>query len=320
MLVCLKLNQPQDNYMRRLNILAYIIGALIFALYLYGINQFRASDPTRFIFLLLLPIVPSVILLFRMYQKRRKRRQALARPFPENWRKLLEAQVVFYQKLNAKERIRFEKAIQDFLYDTSVTGVGTEVDDITCVLVAASAVIPIFGFPVWRYRNLQEVLIYPGRFNGDNYQQQGEGRDTLGMVGTGAMSGKMILSKPALINGFAKNSDGHNTGIHEFVHLLDGSDGDFDGIPHILDQKYILPWLGLMHREMKRIQQGKSKLRPYGATNKAEFFAVASEFFFERPDELRLHYPKLYELLKKIFQQDLRAQFSPAILRKIQQS
>ena len=305
--------------MRSLYILAYITGVLIFALYLYGISQFRSTDPTRFYFLLLLPILPSVFFMIRAYRKRRQRQQTLARAFPEKWRNLLDHQVVFYQKLDPAERIRFEKAIQHFLYDTRITGVGTEVDDITCVLVAASAIIPIFGFPAWRYRNLQEVLIYPDRFNGDNYQQQGEDRDTLGMVGMGAMSGKMIFSKPALINGFRKNSDGHNTGIHEFVHLLDGSDGDFDGVPHILDQKYILPWLGLMHREMKRIQQGKSKLRPYGATNKAEFFAVASEFFFERPDELKLHYPKLYDLLKKIFQQDLRAQFSPAILRKLKQ-
>ena len=74
-----------------------------------------------------------------------------------------------------------------------------------------------------------------------------------------------------------------------------------------------------MHREMKRINRGKSKLRTYGATNKAEFFAVASEFFFERPDELKLHYPKLYDMLKKIFQQDLKRQFSPAILRKLNQ-
>lgn len=306
--------------MRSLKILAYIIGGLIFSLYLYGISQFWETEPQRFIFLLLLAIVPSVVFIFRSYQKRRKRKLALAQAFPDNWKDLLESNVLFYQKLKPNQKAKFEKAIQTFLYDTAITGVGTTIDDTTRVLVAASAIIPIFGFPEWRYRNLQEVLIYPGRFNGDDYQQQGEGRDTLGMVGSGVMGGKMILSKPALINGFRKNSDGHNTGIHEFVHLLDGSDGEFDGIPHLLEQKYVLPWLGLMHREMKRIQKGESKLRPYGATNKAEFFAVASEFFFERPDELQLHYPKLYDLLKKIFQQDLRAQFSPAILRKLKQS
>ncbi|GAB5553992.1 MAG: zinc-dependent peptidase [Saprospiraceae bacterium] len=304
--------------MRGLNILGYIIGVLIFCLYLYGISQFQETQPQRFYFLLALAILPSTFFLIRNFNKKRKRQLALAQPFPQKWQKILAANVLFYQKLVPEQQKRFEQAIQDFLYDTTITGVGTEIDDTTRLLVATSAIIPIFGFREWRYRNLQEVLIYPGRFNGDNYQQQGEDRDTLGMVGTGPMGGKMILSKPALVNGFRKNSDGHNTGIHEFVHLLDGSDGEFDGIPQLLEQQYILPWLGLMHREMKRIQKGKSKLRPYGATNKAEFFAVASEFFFERPDELQLHYPKLYDLLKKIFQQDLRAQFSPTILRKLQ--
>jgi hypothetical protein len=303
--------------MRLLQLLAYLSAVLIFCLYFYGISQFYEQDPTRFYFLFLLGILPTGFFLGRSYLRKRKRQQALAQPFPNNWRKILDTKVYFYQQLPAIQQKRFEKAIQLFLYDTPITGIGTSIDDTVRIFVAASAIIPIFGFKEWRYRNLQEVLIYPNRFNSANYDQEGEDRHTLGMVGTGPMSGKMILSKPALIGGFQKNNDGHNTGIHEFVHLLDGSDGDFDGIPQLIKQQYILPWLGLMHREMKRIQKGRSKLRPYGATNKAEFFAVASEFFFERPDELKLHYPKLYDLLKKIFQQDLQSQFSPAILRKL---
>lgn len=271
----------------------------------------------RIFFFCLFIVVPLIgILIFRLRKKQQERR-ALQQPFPPSWRAQLDQSVPFYHKLPENEKTRFEQQIQRFLFRTRITGIGTQVEDEVHLWVATSAIIPIFGFKDWHYRNLREVLIYPGSFKSDDYAQQGPDRSTLGMVGTGPMSGKMILSKPALINGFLKNSDGHNTGIHEFVHLLDGSDGDFDGIPQLLDQKYILPWLGLMHREMKRIQQGKSQLRAYGATNKAEFFAVASEFFFERPDELKLHYPKLYDLLKQIFQQDLRRQFSPAILRKL---
>jgi Mlc titration factor MtfA (ptsG expression regulator) len=265
---------------------------------------------------MLLPLLSFFLIRFRKKQKEQK---ALRQAFPQEWRSKLEIRVPFYKNLTPEEKSRFEKQVQAFLYRTRITGINTEIEDDTRLWIATSAIIPIFGFKDWQYRNLQEVLVYPGSFKSDDFAQKGPDRSTLGMVGTGPMRGKMILSKPALVNGFIKNSDGYNTGIHEFVHLLDGSDGDFDGIPHLLEQKYVLPWLGLMHREMKRIQKGKSKLRAYGATNKAEFFAVASEFFFERPDELRLQYPKLYNLLRRIFRQDLSRQFSPAILRKLKQ-
>lgn len=305
---------------RVLSVLGYTFGLLILGLYGYAILPLRNSEPGRFYFLLALAIVPLTIFFISRFRKKQKEAKALSQPFPRKWRQALERSVPFYQKLDPNEQKRFEKAIQLFLYDTRITGVNTEVDEAIRLWVATSAVIPIFGFKDWRYRNLTEVLIYPTAFKSDNYAQEGPGRNALGMVGTGVMRGQMILSKPALVNGFLKSGDGRNTGIHEFAHLLDASDGEYDGIPYLLDQKYILPWLGLMHREMKRIQEGKSKLRPYGATNKAEFFAVASEFFFERPDELKLHYPRLYALQEKIFRQDLRRQFSPGILRKLRRN
>ena len=302
---------------RALSFLSYLFGILILGLYGYAILPLRTTEPGRFFFLLALALVPLIFFFWFRFRKKRKEVQALNQPFPEAWRTRLEQSVPFYQKLDPAQKTDFEQQIKLFLHDTQITGVNTEVDAETQLWVATSAVIPIFGFKDWRYRNLREVLIYPSAFKSENYAQEGSGRNALGMVGTGAMSGKMILSKPALVNGFLKRGDGRNTGIHEFAHLLDASDGEYDGIPHLLDQQYVLPWLGLMHREMKRIQRGKSKLRPYGATNKAEFFAVASEFFFERPDALKLHYPKLYALLEKVFRQDLRRQFSPGILRKL---
>lgn len=298
-------------------VLAILFSLLILGLYAFGISGLYDSDPFRFWLLAALGVLVPVFFLLRYWLRLRRRRQWLAKPFPEAYRSILQKQVDFYRLLSPADRKRFEKAVQTFLVDVDITGIDTEVDDRVRVLTAASAVIPIFGFPDWRYRNLREVLIYPGAFNSQNYAQEGPDRNALGMVGTGAMSGKVILSLPALLNGFHREGDGKNTGIHEFVHLLDASDGSFDGVPGLLDKKYVLPWLGMMHREMKRIRRGKSRLRNYGASNKVEFFAVASEYFFERPDELRIHHPKLYHLLKKIFRQDLRRQFSPASLRKL---
>ena len=87
-------------------------------------------------------------------------------------------------------------------------------------------------------------------------------------------------------------------------HLIDKTDGSVDGIPEfILQQQYILPWLQLMHKEIKEILEDKSDINTYGATNEAEFFAVVAEYFFERPELLQQKHPELYQLLSTIFKQ-----------------
>lgn len=232
----------------------------------------------------------------------RRRKQLALLPFPQNWRTILEKWVGYYQDLLPPDRYRFEQQVQYFLHTTRITGVGVAVDDTDRLLVAASAVIPIFAFQDWTYHRLEEVLLYPGAFNAHTYAQEGADRDAAGMVGDGPMSRVVILSKPALRSGFQRQHDGLNTGIHEFTHLLDGADGAFDGVPALAERPYILPWLGVVHREMKRIAAGKSRIRPYGATNKAEFFAVAAEYFFERPEDLQQNYPDLYAALNQFFQ------------------
>jgi hypothetical protein len=124
------------------------------------------------------------------------------------------------------------------------------------------------------------------------------------MVGTGAYQHIMILSQQDLRQDFLNKSGKDNTAIHEFVHLIDKTDGSVDGIPEfILNKQYIVPWLRLMHQEIKRIMADQSDINPYGATNEAEFFAVAAEYFFERPDLLQIKHPELYSLLVTIFRQ-----------------
>lgn len=218
---------------------------------------------------------------------------------------LLAARVSFYKDLNAQERLRFEKKIASFLGRIKIEGVGTEVSPLDRILVGASAVIPIFGFDSWQYKNLGTVLLYPDTFNKDFQFEDGD-RSILGMVGDGYMNGQMILSQSALRRGFANSTAGENTGIHEFVHLLDKSDGAVDGIPqNFMPHEYAKPWLQMMHQEINRIAQNKSAINPYAMTNEAEFFAVTSEYFFEKPDYLKEKHPELYEQLSEIFSQDL---------------
>jgi MtfA peptidase len=247
-----------------------------------------------------------IFLLNGIRSKPRQRSTAL----PDNYKILLEQNVAFYRALNDEQKKRFEGRMAAFLSTITIEGIRTTVDDIDKVFIAASAVIPMFGFTAWQYHNLTNILLYPEHFN-EAFDLDGEERRVMGMVGSGSMNDKMILSKPALQEGFKNETDKNNTAIHEFVHLLDKMDGDTDGIPEVLlEKQYTIPWINQMHKEIDAIVKDRSDINPYGATSKTEFFAVASEYFFERPTLFKERHPELYKLMEEIFDQ------TPAIKAK----
>jgi Mlc titration factor MtfA (ptsG expression regulator) len=220
------------------------------------------------------------------------------------YKPILLQHISFYRDLDDAGKLLFEQKVNAFLTGITIEGVGTVVDDTDKVMIASSAVIPIFGFKDWEYQNLTNVILYPDTFDGE-FQFEGENRSILGMVGTGYMNGQMILSRAALIKGFSKSSGKENTAIHEFVHLLDKSDGATDGVPeNLLAHEYVLPWLKMIHQEIHRIEASRSDINPYAVTNEAEFFAVVAEYFFQKPDEFGRKHPELYEMLVSIFKQD----------------
>lgn len=223
---------------------------------------------------------------------------------PKGYQELLTQHVAFYRALDGAGKTRFEKKINEFLGYVRITGVDATVDDLDRLLVASSAVIPIFGFPEWRYYNLRDVWLYADRFNPDDYSTKGAGRDVLGMVGDGPMQMLMILSKPSLHQGFDDTAGKENAGIHEFVHLLDKEDGAVDGLPEaLLQRQYSIPWLNLMAENIEAIRSGHSDINIYGSKNKAEFFAVAAEYFFEQPQLFKQKHPQLYDMMTRIFHQ-----------------
>jgi Mlc titration factor MtfA (ptsG expression regulator) len=248
--------------------------------------------------ILILVIIIAVIVI-----NRRKKKHIAACALPPDTGKLLEDNVAFYSQLSVADKKVFEERVRDFLANTAVSGVAVTVTDLDRLLVAASAIIPIFSFPGWRYNNITEVLLYKDAFSKE-YKMDGAGRDILGMVGNGALQGQMILTQPALRAGFSNPADGHNTAIHEFVHLIDKADGATDGVPeYLLSQPHIQPWIEHMHDTIRLMRgKGHSDINLYGATNDAEFFAVISEYYFERPDELKEKHPDLYSLLHEMFQ------------------
>ncbi len=284
--------------------------ALAFSVLAFAVLTFLAfaARPSGKPLWLTLPI--AAILSFGLYdlltRKLRRRRRILAQPFPPKWEEILQREVVFFRTLEPAEQLRFRRELQVFLGEKLITGIRLQLDETTRVLAAVSAIIPIFGFPEWEWDQISEVLIYPSRFSEDFAFGDGDGHHTLGMVGTGAMNRMMILAKPDLLSGFRNPADKRNVGLHEFAHLVDKSDGAIDGLPGVgLERQSIGPWIELVRRKMEEIRRGDSDIDDYALTNEAEFFAVATEYFFERPGVMRRKHPELYEMLSSVFNQKL---------------
>ena len=266
-------------------------------------------------YLVSLAVLAAILYAFYRYATAdsRRRAAALAEDFPTVWREVLAERVAFYLSLTEHEKVRFEKQVQVFLADTRITGVHTQVDDTIRLLVAASALIPVFGFPDWEYRNLGEVLIVPDAWT----LPKDPTKEVKSLEGTllGSVQGfqnqhYMRLSKTSLEQGFRDGMDRQNVGIHEFAHMLDEADGVIDGLPKVvLPPELLQPWTMAMQREIEAIRAGKSEINPYAATNEAEFFAVVTEYFFERPEKMQEHHPELYELLSRTFRQNPRKHF-----------
>ena len=245
-------------------------------------------------------LIPIVLIALYLFFKKKKPK---IDPLTETDRKILDDYVNYYHNLDSTDKTRFEQKVAEFFSTVRIEPVGLEMTTLDELLIASSAVIPIFGFNDWQYKNLSTVLLYPDTFDKD-FQFEGGERQIMGMVGSGYMNGQMILSRSALRHGFSKSAGKENTAIHEFVHLLDKSDGATDGVPeNLMAHEYTLPWIKMMHEEMERIEDNKSDINPYAITNQAEFFAVVSEYFFEKPELLKDKHPDLYHQLTRIFAQ-----------------
>ena len=267
------------------------------------------------VYLVFLAVLVAVLYAFYRYvtADSRRRTTALAQEFPAAWRQLLSERVAFYLALTESEKARFEQQVQVFLASTRITGVQTEVDDATRLLVAASALIPVFGFPAWEYRNLSEVLIVPDAWTLPDDPK----REVKPLQGTllGSVQGfqnqhYMRLSKASLEQGFQDALDRQNVGMHEFAHLFDEADGMIDGLPKAaLPPELLQPWAEAMQREIAAIRTGQSEINPYAGTNEAEFFAVVTEYFFEKPEKLQQEHPELYDLLTRAYHQNPQKRF-----------
>lgn len=246
--------------------------------------------------------------LLRLWRRRRITRQ----PFPAAWRDILRRRVPLARELPAAQQLRLKKHIQVLLAEVPFIGcAGLEVDEEMRVTIAAQAAFLLLGRG-GSFGNLREVLVYPGHFVVPR-QEPGvggvlhEGRDVL--AGQSWQRGQVIVAWDAVQDGAADPHDGANVVMHEFAHQIDQDTGAANGAPYVGRGALQQAWARVMNQEFDtlrgRLARGEPGLiDPYAATNPAEFFAVVTELFFERPAALASERPALYEQLRRCYRLD----------------
>lgn len=229
--------------------------------------------------------------------------------FDERWRPLLEASFEHWRLLTPVELDRMEGLVAAFVRDTRWEAAHgfTLTEDIE-VLIAAQASMLLLGLDLDEYPQLTSVIVYPStvRLHGEHSvggSLRSSGPQTL--LGQARYQGPVVLSWNAAQRGAKFPDAGQNVVYHEFAHQLDMLDGVTDGTPPLDDDAARARWVEVCTTAYDSLRaQGSPVLRPYAGTNPAEFFAVATEVFFNRPQDVREHEPALYAELRGFYRQD----------------
>ena len=226
-----------------------------------------------------------------------------AKPFPKEWEKHLEKNVNLYEHLPENLQEELKGYINLFVATKHFEGAGgLEVTDEMRVTVAGLACLLLLNRKTRNYPKLRTVIMYPSAYIADPET------DTI-RLGESWNEGEVVLSWNHVTSSSNDVRSGTNLVLHEFAHRLDQEDGAGDGVPDLETQAQYFTWAEVMSVEFKRlrsrVEKGyKTLIRPYGATNAAEFFACITENFFERPQQLKAKHPDIYRELQKFYHLD----------------
>ncbi len=245
--------------------------------------------------------------------KNRRRERLRSQPLPEGWTRIIDRNVPLVRSLSEEDRRELHGHMRVFLAEKHFEGCGgLELTDEIKVTIAAQACLLLLHRATDYYSRLVTILVYPRAYVGHSVQPLGGGaviEGEVGRLGEAWQSGVVVLSWDDVQAGASDIHDGHNVVLHEFAHQLDQEDGSADGAPILERRSQYVAWARVLGAEYAQLRDDrdhgrKSVLDDYGATNPAEFFAVATECFFEKPARLRRKHPELYEELKEYYQQD----------------
>jgi Mlc titration factor MtfA (ptsG expression regulator) len=241
--------------------------------------------------------------------RQRRRRRILAEPFPATWLPYLEKNVAHYRYLSEAEQARLRGDLRVVIAEKNWEGCGgLAMTDEIRVTIAAHACLLVLGMEHNDYDRVKSILVYPHGYLAEGARgaivDAGSGR-----LGEAHYRGPVILSWSEVLADGRHPCAGKNLVFHEFAHQLDMLDGAIDGTPPLKDRDAYRRWQEVMTAEYRQLieasEHGRATLLDqYGTTNEAEFFAVATECFFDRPVPMAQRHPRLYELLRDYYRQD----------------
>jgi Mlc titration factor MtfA (ptsG expression regulator) len=251
--------------------------------------------------------------MFSLFRSR-KRARLRARPFPDAWRRIVERNVPVVCRLPPADRDELFGHMQVFLAEKHFEGCGgLELTDEIRVTIAAQACLLLLHRDTDYYPLLTSILVYPTTYVVPSEHALGDGiweeTDDELLGHTSRSLSALVLAWDSSLHGARGLDDGENVVLHEFAHQLDFESGGVDGTPALDSRQQYASWARVLGAEYEALRKASDAGRPsvlddYGGENPAEFFAVATEAFFERPVELRAKHAALYEELRAFYQQD----------------
>lgn len=264
-----------------------------------------------------IPLFIGVLILGYLFGKRYfveyRRNQVKKKPFPEGWRKIIKRRMPYFTQMPTDLQLQLKKHIQVFIAEKEFAGYqGIVINDDIKVTIAAQACLLLLNRKTDYYPQLNTIAVYPSAFVKKEMVSDNNGlhsEKTSVMLGESWSFGKIILSWQHAVEGAKEPNDGANVVIHEFAHQLDQETGNANGAPILGKNGNYHCWSTVFDREFNQLKQqtqngDESLLDSYGATNEAEFFAVASEVFFEQSVQLFEQHRSLYQQLKSYYQVD----------------
>lgn len=245
--------------------------------------------------------------------RERRRARAAARPFPHEWRTIIERRVALWRRLPAADRIELLRHVLVFLDEKRFEGCGgMAITDEVRVTIAAQACFLLLHRETDCFPALRSILVYPDEYLAPAAEEHEGGiviEDHEPRAGESWAEGSLVLSWRDVVDGSADGASGENVVLHEFAHQIDDewglSSADPREQPEGSARAWALAFREAFERHRREVKRGRvTAIDPYGATDEAEFFAVVTEMFFDQPAALRIAEPELYGQWSKFFRQD----------------
>ncbi|SDH55121.1 MULTISPECIES: zinc-dependent peptidase [unclassified Duganella] len=246
--------------------------------------------------------------------------RVLARPLPAEAEAVLRRNIPVYSRMSADLQQQLRRMVVQFLHQKKFIGCeGLEVTDEMAVIIAGQACLLLLNRHSKVYPALHTILVYPSEFVAQRAEVGPGGVITPGrqsMLGESWDDGRVVLSWDDVRRGAGDWTDGHNVVLHEFAHQLDSESGRANGAPYLGNPASYTEWSEVLSRayqdlRMHAMYRQEAVMDHYGATSPAEFFAVATETFYEKPYQMAQHYPELFAEFLKYYRVDPREWMSP---------